>query len=63
MRHQLRDTRTFSHIGEIKLHVGRVLLEFLQELFRRGAHDVVNFNYLVELIVTWEQGKEGKDLK
>ena len=63
MCHQLRYSSTLSHIGEIKLHVGRVLLEFLQEFFRWGPHDVMNFNYLVELIITWEQGKEGKDLK
>ena len=63
MGHQLRYTSTLSHIGEIKLHVGGVLLEFLQEFFRWGAHDIVNFNYLVELIVTWEQREEGKDLK
>jgi hypothetical protein len=51
---KLRDARALSHIREVELHMSRVFLELLQKLFWWGPSDIVNFNNLVEFIISWE---------
>lgn len=57
MRYEL--SYTYELLGlEVELHVSCMLLEVLQELLRRCTHDVVNFIYLVKLIISRKQGEE-----
>lgn len=55
MRDQLGNACTILHIWEVELHVSCIFLEFFKELFRRGTHDIVDLDHLIELIVTWEK--------
>jgi len=57
MRYELSYTDELLGL-EVELHVSCVLLKLIQELLRRGPHDVVNFIYLVKLIISRKQGEE-----
>ena len=57
MRYELSYTHELLGL-EVELHVSCVLLEVIQELLRRCPHDVVNFIYLVKLIISRKQGEK-----
>ena len=57
MRYELSYTHKLLGL-EVELHVSCVLLEVIQELLRRCPHDVVNFIYLVKLIISRKQGEK-----
>ncbi len=48
---------------EVELHVGRIFLEFLQQLLGGRTHYIVDLVDLVQLIVAGEEGEETEDLE
>ena len=62
MRDQLLNAHEFA-LREVQLHVGRHLLELVNELLRRRAQDVVYLVDLVELIFTGKEWVERQDFK
>ena len=63
MRNELGNACSLGNVRKVELHVGRILLELLQEVLRWRPHDVVDPDHLIELIIAWEQWKKRKDLK
>ena len=62
VRYQLNETGPLNS-WEIELHVGSVLLEVVEQYFIRGAQYVVNFMYLIHLIITRKQWEERNDFE
>jgi len=46
------------HMREVEFHVSGILLELVQQLFRWRPHDIVNFDYLIEFVVTREEREQ-----
>lgn len=63
MRDKLWDPCPLGHMRKVEFHVGSVLLKLLEELLGRGSHDVMNFDNLIELVVSREEREERKNLK
>lgn len=63
MLDQLGDPGTLWDMWKVELHVGRVFLEFVQQLLRRGPHDVMNPYHLVEFIVAGEEREKGENFE
>ncbi len=55
MRDQFGDACPLSYVWKVELHVCSVLLELIQEVFRRGARYIMNLDYLVKFIIAREQ--------
>jgi len=62
VRDQLLNAHEFA-LREVQLHVGRHLLELVNELLGRRAQDVVDLVNLVELIFTGKEWVERQDFK
>jgi hypothetical protein len=63
MRDQLRDACALCHVWEVELHVCGVLLELVEKLLRRRAHDVMDLDNLVELIVAGEEREKRQNFE
>jgi hypothetical protein len=59
---QLLDTHKLLGL-KVKLHVGRMLLEVIEQLLPWRSHDVVNLVDLIKLIVPGEKREQGEHLK
>ncbi len=62
VRDELGDPST-CRMGEVKLDVGRVFLEAVQEFAGRGAEDIVDFVDLIFFVVTREEREETEHLE